>query len=179
MFDKRPSLIEAARRGATANKAESPKKGTLPVVGTEMVAASCGHPVGFQLFADAKDKYRQARREKLTGKPCPQCRQETHRLKTDQDQADAAAKRAANQKPPKPFTPHTSAQHDTVMRKRGRLPNGSAFSVRFSSEKDEWEGTLTVGKHDFHGKASGVFRLLGDLDTKYRASMADGEAAGA
>ena len=88
--EKSPSLREAARRGVEAKQQAAPttpapaveqaprpapfQKVKPPVVGTEQVAARCGHAVPFELFDPRRDKYRDDRRKKLTDRDCSACR---------------------------------------------------------------------------------------------------------
>lgn len=88
---------------------------------------------------------------------------------------DAKIKRKRN-RPGKKVTP---GQRDA---KSGRLPDGSKFTVVYSAEKQEWSGSLeipdaSIGEQlqsgaaaagAFHSSASGVFRLLANLDAEYR-----------
>ncbi|MFO0881814.1 MAG: hypothetical protein U0840_31340, partial [Gemmataceae bacterium] len=58
-----------------------------------------------------------------------------------------------------------------------RLPAGSRFEVTYDATGQQWSGSLTVPTSGgslatFTGSASGVFRLLGDLDKQYRATLA-------
>ena len=55
----------------------------------------------------------------------------------------------------------------------GRLPDGSAFAVRYDAGRTEWQGTLSVpdgsgGLETFTGQAGAVFELLAVLDAAYR-----------
>lgn len=63
-----------------------------PVISTEPVTCTCGHTVQFELFADAQDRFREARRKKLTDRACPACR--------NQAEADRQAKAKAAKAPP-------------------------------------------------------------------------------
>ena len=55
-----------------------------------------------------------------------------------------------------------------------RLPNGSTFDVIYDSIQKKWCGTLNIfeptisNQLRFQGSASGVFRLLRELDQQYR-----------
>lgn len=68
-----------------------------------------------------------------------------------------------------------------------RLPDKSEFYVWYDAKTETWSGTLTVsmcadGGIVFDGEASGVFKLLQQLDAQYRASLkeaGDGQAEGA
>jgi hypothetical protein len=52
---------------------------------------------------------------------------------------------------------------------KGRLPDGASFTVAYNSRFEMWTGRLVIGGKEYAGEASGVFRLLGDLDKKFRA----------
>jgi hypothetical protein len=52
-----------------------------------------------------------------------------------------------------------------------RLPDGAAFTVTYNAESRAWAGKLAIGGAVFEGEASGVFRLLEDLDATYRTSI--------
>lgn len=52
-----------------------------------------------------------------------------------------------------------------------RLPDGAVFSVTYSAERTMWGGCLVIGSQNFQGEASGVFKLLEQLDRKYRESL--------
>jgi hypothetical protein len=63
--------------------------------------------------------------------------------------------------------------------KNQRLPDGSEFHVKYDSGKKLWSGELVCfppgdGK-TFSAEASGVFRLLSELDAKYRAWVTEKE----
>lgn len=58
-------------------------------------------------------------------------------------------------------------------KKRGRLPDGAVFNVRYDAKAKEWSGILSVpGTRAVSGKHSGVFRLLETLDGLYRQAVA-------
>ena len=63
-----------------------------PFVRYEDVTAACGHAVSFGLCEDRLDKYRAARRQKVTGRICPACREQRQ-----QEEQEAAAHRRAGQ----------------------------------------------------------------------------------
>src|SRR5947209_6900323 len=68
------------------------------------------------------------------------------------------------------------AGHDFQMQQKGRLPDGSAFSVSYDAAAVLWRGRLTIhvpggGALEFTGEAPGVFRLLSRLDDQYRAHV--------
>ena len=52
-----------------------------------------------------------------------------------------------------------------------RLPHGATFEVRYDATSETWSGRLTIGEAMFSGQASGVFKLLTQLDDKYRKSL--------
>jgi hypothetical protein len=49
-----------------------------------------------------------------------------------------------------------------------RLPDGATFDVKFDAAAGMWRGTLIIGDAPFESEASGVFRLLQNLDAMYR-----------
>ncbi len=76
---------------ATSKPAASPAKVKPPVVGTEVITHSCGHPGLLELFAPRQDKFRDARRKKQTDKPCPACKHAAHAA-LQQEQANKQPK---------------------------------------------------------------------------------------
>ena len=84
--------------------------------------------------------------------PCGQCQSENARRRAANRQAHLETKREPSQE--------------------GRLPEGSVYSVHYDAVAVLWNGSLTVpGVGTFIGQASGVFRLLIDLDMQYRAAI--------
>ena len=145
-----------------ARPGERPKP---PVVGVEKVTCACGHEADLELYPDRQDKFRAARRQNLAERPCPPCRQKAHAELTAREQAAAAERRKARGGP----TPRKEKAHRPVVE---RLPDGSAFAVRYDGRAERWSGTLTVpaaaGPKVFEGQESAVFRLLSALDAQYR-----------
>ncbi len=179
---KRPSLREAARRGAEANRrgrqegaapqpttqeqTQPPAKGKPPVARVEQVAAKCGHPVPFDVYPDGKDKFREQRRQHVAGRDCPECRQQAHEARTVAEQAAARERRAGRAK-----------QEAQV---KDRLPHGARFDVIYDAQAERWTGTLTVPTAGaepavFTASAGGVFRLLRELDRVFRGGAAEAE----
>jgi hypothetical protein len=178
-MDKR-SLREAARRGAEAGQTTGPgrrpgqKPPPPPVVAYEDVTAACGHVEQFGLFADARDKFRDARREKAAGRPCTACRERRQR----EEQEAAESRRARKAERAAAQAPTRKARGPAAV----RLPDGSTFQVRYDASTETWSGTLAVGEATFTASASGVFKLLEKLDRLYRVTLPEqpaGEAAGA
>ena len=191
---QRPSLHDAARRGVKAKKGQAappaaqpapasapiveaptaakapaapPQRPKPPVVGVEQVAVRCGHVVPFELFDLKKDKYRDARRKKLTDRDCSACR---IKAQEEREAADREASRKRRQEKAKMAPPLSTPQH--------RLPHGSRFDVAYDAAKGEWSGTLTVpGLAPFTGSRSAVFMLLRTLDEMYRATRPAAEDA--
>jgi hypothetical protein len=124
------------------------------------VTAACGHVVKFGLCEDRLDKYRAARRKKVTDRRCPACREQAQR-----EEQEAAARRRAERPPAAP------ERKKPTQPPPGRLPDGSCFEVRFDAAAGTWSGTLTIGSAKFTGTSSGVFRLLSLLDQQYRESL--------
>jgi hypothetical protein len=173
---KRPSLREAARRGAAAKHqtrpgtatpgntppavSPAPCKPKPPVVATEQVAPKCGHAVPFELYDDKADKYRDTRRTKVTDRDCPECRQKAHAERTAAETAAAKSRRAAK--------PKEAGRGDI----KCRLPDGSNFNVTWEAAAGQWSGTLTVpGVGAFTGSRTGLFKLNRALDDQYRATL--------
>jgi hypothetical protein len=126
------------------------------------VTVKCGHVEKFGWFEDKKDRYRDARRQKLAGRDCKQCRLKKHA----EQEAAAAQRRAAK-----------AAQRQDLPQ---RLPDAARFDVRYDAATTTWSGALAVpiagNAVSITGTASGVFGLLKQLDRKYRAMAT--EAAG-
>jgi hypothetical protein len=53
----------------------------------------------------------------------------------------------------------------------GRLPDGAEFTAKYDAKAKRWTGKLTIGDAVFDSTASGVFRLMINLDASYRASI--------
>jgi hypothetical protein len=52
------------------------------------------------------------------------------------------------------------------------LPDGSRFDVAYDAVAQAWSGTLSVpAAGTFTASASGVFKLLAQLDAQYRAGL--------
>jgi hypothetical protein len=138
------------------------------------VTCACGHEADLLLFDDKKDRaFRDARRQKLAERPCPDCRRKAHADLVARQQAEAARRKAARPAAPAPKEKAPRPQ-------AGRLPHGSEFRVSYDAGAEKWSGTLTVttpeGGKVFEGEAGGVFRLLTALDAQYR-QWAAGQAA--
>jgi hypothetical protein len=134
-------------------------------VGVEKVTCVCGHQAELKLFDDKKDRsFRDARRQKLAGRPCPDCRRKAHEELVARQTAEAAQRKEAR--------PAAPPRQRKVAPPRERLPHGAAFAVRYDAGAEKWVGTLTVptpqGEQAFRGEASAVFRLLSALDGQYR-----------
>jgi hypothetical protein len=142
-------------------------KPTSPVLRTEQVKASCGHMTDFKIFDDKKDqRFREQRRAKTMGRPCPACRHKAH------EESLAQAERARQEKARRAEA--TKAQEPQASQtpkdpKWGRrLPHGSNFNVTYDATKMEWSGTLTVPETGtFTATASGINGLLKKLDSQY------------
>jgi hypothetical protein len=125
------------------------------------------------IFDDRRDRlYRDVRRKKLAGGPCPECRRQAHAELVARQQAEAARRKAARPAPPASPAP----KHNGDRPSAGRLPDGSEFHVTYHAAAEHWAGTLTVttpeGGKVFEGEAGTVFRLLGLLDKQYRDWLA-------
>jgi hypothetical protein len=143
--------------------------GKPPAVGVERVKCACGHEAELKLFDDKKDRtFRAARRQKLAGRPCPDCRRKAH--------ADLVARQVAEAARRKEARPAAPAREEKAARPRERLPNGAAFAVSYNAGAAKWVGTLMVttpeGGKVFESEASAVFKLLSALDGQYRQWLA-------
>jgi hypothetical protein len=167
----RPSLREAARRGAEANRqaqqtAPPPSKPTpAPAKPAEAVkvTAVCGHEMTIE--PGGKPTFQAERLKKLAGLPCPDCKRKAQQEREAVEQ-EAARKRREEKaaRPPRPKP------------RLGRLPNGSTFHVVYDAEAVRWCGTLTIPaprsgifKESVVSADDGaLFALLQRLDRKYR-----------
>ncbi|HZY90194.1 MAG TPA: hypothetical protein VFE78_35560 [Gemmataceae bacterium] len=143
--------------------------GKPPAVGVERVKCACGHEAELTLFDDKKDRtFRAARRQKLAGRPCPDCRRKAHADLVARQMAEAARRKAAR--------PAAPAREEKAARPRGRLPHGAAFAVAYDGGAERWAGSLTVptpeGGKVFQGEAGAVVKLLSALDHQYRDWLA-------
>jgi hypothetical protein len=171
---KRPSLREAARRGAEANRqakeaAPPTKPPPAPAKPAEVVTASCGHEITVE--PGGKPAFLAERLKKLAGQPCPECKRKAQQEREAAGQEAARlrrAEKAAREPRPKP--------------RLGRLPHGAAFHVVYDAEAVKWGGTLIVPQGGIYnasvttGEDSAVFALLMQLDRSYRGVTAE-EAA--
>jgi hypothetical protein len=86
---------------------------------------------------------------------CPACREKIAVARRERRHARKAAKKA---------------QEPAPQNLEQRLPDGSRFNVVWDFAAVLWRGTLTLTDGTvFEGEASGVFRLLKNLDAMYRA----------
>ena len=148
----------------TDDKSKRPVHAKSPVLRTEQVRASCGHMTPFEIFDDRKDqRFREQRRAKTAGRPCPACRQKAHAERTAQEEharqeKAQRAEAAKAQKPPTEPKPQGGR----------RLPHGSNFNLTYDANKTEWSGSLTVpGMATLTAVASGVNRVMKLLDDQY------------
>lgn len=51
-----------------------------------------------------------------------------------------------------------------------RLPDGSSFVASYDAAREQWTGTITVGDKTLSGTATGVFKLLQQLERQFRES---------
>jgi hypothetical protein len=142
---KRPSLREAARRGANRQARPAapppPKPTPAPAKPTEAVkvTAACGHEID---VAPCKPAFQAERLKKLASLPCPECKRkaQTEREATEQEAARKRREEKEARTPrPKP--------------RLGRLPHGSTFHVVYDAEAVRWSGTLTIP-----APGSGIFK---------------------
>jgi hypothetical protein len=161
----------------TKNDAATPRprrrpgdKPFIPFSRFEDVVAKCGHIEKFGLLPEGKDRFREDRRKKVTGRDCKACREKRYREEQEalqQRRAEKEARKAQEAaRPPRPGTNRQTA----------RLPDGSRFEVQYDASTAKWNGTLTVpvpgGKPaTFTGSRSALFKLLSILDEQYRATL--------
>jgi hypothetical protein len=131
------------------------------------VTAACGHTERFGLFEDRKDKYRDARRQKVAARVCKACRAQRQRA-----EQEAAQRRRAE----RGDVPPVEGRKGRVKVALGRLPHGARFAVGYDAASETWSGQLTVPVPEaapaiFTASASGVFKLLARLDQLYRDSL--------
>jgi hypothetical protein len=177
---KRPSLREAARRGAEANRQArqtAPPPEPTPAVAVaepkakpaEVVKASCGHEID---VGPCKPAFLAERVKQLAGLPCPDCKRKAQQEREAAEQE--AARKRREEMEPRPAKPRP--------RLYGRLPHGANFNVTWDAEAGKWTGTLTVPQGGIYngsvtaGEDSAVFALLMQLDRAYR-HMPPGEGA--
>jgi hypothetical protein len=168
---KRPSLREAARRGAEANRpanqATPPKTTPTPAKPAEAVkaTAACGHEID---VGPCKPTFLAERLKKLAGQSCPECKRKAQQEREAAEQEAARKQRdekAAREPRPKP--------------RLGRLPHGAMFHVVYDAEAVKWSGKLTVPAGGIYnasvtmGEDSAVFGLLMQLDRAYRKLPAE------
>jgi hypothetical protein len=139
-----------------------------PIVAYEDVTAACGHPEKFGLFEDRLDRFRRDRRKKVTDRPCRACRERKQR------EVDEVAKtrRAERQKRSEAAAAAGSEKKPAGYDNTERLPDGAKVEATYEAALTRWTGTLTVGVAVFSGTAGGLFKLLKQLDHKYRQSLA-------
>jgi hypothetical protein len=171
---KRPSLREAARRGAEANRQAKPAAPTVKATATpakiaEAVKATavCGHEID---VGPCKPAFLAERLKKLAGQPCPDCKRKAQQERESAEQEAARNRREEKAaRPPRPKP-----------RLYGRLPHGANFNVTWDAEAGKWSGTLTVPTGGIYNASvttaedSAVFGLLQALDRAYRR-LAAGE----
>jgi hypothetical protein len=142
---------------ATATAAVRNQKS--PAAGGEQVTCACGHAIKFESFPGKPDKFRDERKKKIASRPCPPCRAAAHEKTIAEQKAQAELRKAELRKQPKAAPPPKFV---------GRLPHASEFRAVYDAETKTWSGTLTVDGTVFTGKFDGVFRLMHELDNKYR-----------
>jgi hypothetical protein len=54
------------------------------------------------------------------------------------------------------------------VRPEARLPHGASFLAVYDAAAEQWSGLLTVDERTFEAQASGIFRLMTELDRRYR-----------
>jgi hypothetical protein len=177
---KRPSLREAAKRGAEANRRERevapPKPTSAPAKPAAEVAkatAACGHEVD---VGPCKPAFIAQRAKQLAGQPCSDCKQ-----KAQQERETAEREAARKRREEKASEPRREKPRPHI----ARLPHGATFHLRYDAEAVRWSGTLTIpapGSGIFKESVvsaddGAVFALLQRLDRKYRGMEEEGPAA--
>ena len=129
----------------------------------------CGHVEKFGLLPDGKDRFREDRRKKATGRDCKACREKRQR-----EEQEAAERRRAEKERQKAAGRRTTAatREGAAGRPAARRPR---FEVQYDAAKEQWSGTLTVptaaGEAAFAGSRSALFKLFARLDEQYRATL--------
>jgi hypothetical protein len=121
---------------------------------------------------DNKDRFREDRRKKAISRDCKACREK----KQQQEQEAADLRRSEKEAKKAQEAPQPPRRSKIDRPQPERLPDGSRFEVCYDAAKEEWSGSLTVPTSDgapatFTGTASGLFRLLSNLDRQYRATL--------
>ncbi len=163
---KQRSLREAA--GRPKGTPPQPRNRPEPIR-VEKVKCLCGHEEDFPVYPDKNDRFRDQRRIKCAERVCSSCRQTTHKTKTEKDMREAKERR--KNKPRR--TPNWKLE---AAERLTRLPHGSQFQTRYDHENMKWTGMLVVPENScgnperlvFSHEAPAVFRLLSELDAKFR-----------
>ena len=110
-----------------------------------------------------------------------------NQLMIDKDYIEAVVSLPKAQESPEPAVavmPHvqqkktrrtrTPGSRDAAMHQKGRLPDMASFHAVYNAPEQIWTGTLIItGYPEFGAQASGVFRLMANLDEMFRACLAD------
>lgn len=167
---EKKSIQEAAKSALLVGPKQVAEKRTgPPIVGYEIIQASCGHDIQFGLFEDKLDKFRKERRVKWQEKACEACR----KLRREASEVESKIKR---EEKAKGNANQGKWKHGRLV---DRLPHGSVFHVIYNAETQRWSGMLNIPKDDGSGEktydfqtfcadSSGVFKLLPKLDALYR-----------
>jgi hypothetical protein len=137
---------------APAPPPERPKK-----VAGATIRHQCGHEKAVAEYANMA---------------CPACRDKTRqdRVARKREKKAGTRREVAAAHAPNPEAAFGKHLH-------GRLPNLSRFVCNYDASTETWFGELTVGGEKFKGSASGLFRLLHDLDRLYRNSIDPSQGA--
>src|SRR5688572_19732538 len=73
--ESRRGAKPSAGRPATPTPGRRPDRPYIPFVRFEDVVARCGHAEQFGIMPDGKDRFREGRRKKVTGRDCKACRE--------------------------------------------------------------------------------------------------------
>lgn len=100
---------------------------------------------------------------------CPKCRVNLVKGESHECEKPAPVAEVKPESAPKKPKKSRTTRFDEEMSNRGRLPDGSQFELTYD-ETEGWSGTLLISGRDltFTASASGVYRLLRNLDTFYR-----------
>lgn len=151
----------------------TPRRSKPPVAGTEPLVAACGHQVQFELFVQGRDRFRELRRAKARGRPCPDCRRAAHEERTRAEKAAGKARRLLKQQLRVERRRAEEGRSWNARHQVGRLPHGSVFLLRWDEAAGTWTGTLTLEDARWQGVGcdTGLFPLLEELDRMYRKSL--------
>jgi hypothetical protein len=108
------------------------------------------------------------------GMPIPTVAPKKEKLLTSEQESEQQSGEKPKAPKKKYVHPGTPKRQDKRLQKKGRLPHGSFFDVKWDATTMLWKGRLTMNiapgsLQVFYGEHSGVFQLLHLLDDMYRA----------